>query len=57
VLFGGVSASRGGYKSWHQDKQLEKEMLKAAKNLGFERATELRDQLRKLRDSVLISPL
>ena len=38
-------------------KRLEKEMLQAAKNLEFERATELRDQLRKLRDSVFISPL
>ncbi|MGB9093499.1 MAG: excinuclease ABC subunit UvrB [Gallionella sp.] len=37
--------------------RLEKEMLKAAKNLEFERATELRDELKKLRDSVLISPL
>jgi excinuclease ABC subunit B len=32
-------------------------MLKAAKNLEFERATELRDELKKLRESVLISPL
>jgi excinuclease ABC subunit B len=38
-------------------KRLEKEMLQAAKNLEFERATELRDQLKKLRESVLISPL
>lgn len=37
--------------------RLEKEMLKAAKNLEFERATELRDQLKKLRESVLLSPL
>ncbi|MGC2049500.1 MAG: excinuclease ABC subunit UvrB [Gallionella sp.] len=37
--------------------RLEKEMLKAAKNLEFERATELRDELKKLRESVLISPL
>jgi excinuclease ABC subunit B len=37
--------------------RLEKEMLKAAKNLEFERATDLRDQLKKLRESVLISPL
>ena len=36
--------------------QLEKEMLKAAKNLEFEKATEFRDQLKKLRESVLISP-
>ena len=37
--------------------RLEKEMLRAAKNLEFERATEFRDQLKKLRESVLISPL
>jgi excinuclease ABC subunit B len=37
--------------------RLEKEMLKAAKNLEFEVATELRDQLKKLRESVLFSPL
>ncbi|MCX7194260.1 MAG: excinuclease ABC subunit UvrB [Proteobacteria bacterium] len=37
--------------------RLEKEMLAAAKNLEFEKACELRDQLKKLRDSVLISPL
>ena len=38
-------------------KRLEKEMLQAAKNLEFERAAELRDQLKKLRESVFISPL
>jgi excinuclease ABC subunit B len=38
-------------------KRLEKEMLQAAKNLEFEKATELRDQLKKLRESVLISSL
>jgi excinuclease ABC subunit B len=32
-------------------------MLKAARNLEFERAAELCDQLKKLRESVLISPL
>jgi excinuclease ABC subunit B len=37
--------------------RLEKEMLVAAKNLEFEKATGLRDQLKKLRDSVLLSPL
>ncbi len=37
--------------------RLEKEMLQAAKNLEFEKATGLRDQLKKLRESVLISPL
>jgi excinuclease ABC subunit B len=37
--------------------RLEKEMLQAAKNLEFEKATELRDQLKKLRENVLISPL
>ena len=38
-------------------KRLEKEMLQAAKNLEFERAGELRDQLKKLRESVLFSIL
>jgi excinuclease ABC subunit B len=38
-------------------KRLEKEMLQAAKNLEFERAGELRDQLKKLRASVLFSEL
>ena len=37
--------------------RLEKEMLSAAKNLEFEKAVELRDQLKKLRESVLIFPL
>jgi len=37
--------------------RLEKEMLAAAKNLEFERATTLRDQLKKLRESVLLSSL
>jgi excinuclease ABC subunit B len=37
--------------------RLEKEMLAAAKNLEFERATTLRDQLKKLRENVLLSPL
>ena len=37
--------------------RLEKEMLQAAKNLEFEKATELRDQLKRLRESVLLSPL
>ncbi|MEQ1916618.1 MAG: excinuclease ABC subunit UvrB, partial [Gallionella sp.] len=37
--------------------RLEKEMLQAAKNLEFEKAAELRDQLKKLRESVLLSPL
>jgi excinuclease ABC subunit B len=37
--------------------RLEKEMLAAAKNLEFEKACELRDQLKKLRESVLLSPL
>ncbi len=37
--------------------RLEKEMLQAARNLEFEKATELRDQLKKLRESVLLSPL
>jgi excinuclease ABC subunit B len=38
-------------------KRLEKEMLQAAKNLEFEKAAQLRDQLKKLHDSVFISPL
>jgi len=38
-------------------KRLEKEMLQAAKNLEFEKATEFRDQLKKLRESVLLSTL
>jgi excinuclease ABC subunit B len=37
--------------------QLEKEMLQAAKNLEFEKAAELRDQLKKLREGVLLSVL
>ncbi|MGC2459096.1 MAG: excinuclease ABC subunit UvrB [Gallionellaceae bacterium] len=38
-------------------RRLEKEMLQAAKNLEFERAAELRDQLRKMRESLFVSPL
>ncbi len=38
-------------------RRLEKDMLQAAKNLEFERAAEFRDQLKKLRESVLFSPL
>ncbi|MES1982438.1 MAG: excinuclease ABC subunit UvrB [Pseudomonadota bacterium] len=38
-------------------KRLEKEMLQAAKNLEFELATDLRDQLKRLRESVFTSPL
>lgn len=38
-------------------KKLEKLMLQAAKNLEFERASELRDQLKKLREAVFLSPL
>ena len=37
--------------------RLEKEMLQAAKNLEFEKAAQVRDQLKKLRESVFISPL
>ncbi|CAG0983736.1 UvrABC system protein B [Geobacteraceae bacterium] len=37
--------------------RLEKDMLQAAKNLEFERAAGLRDQLKKLRESVFVSPL
>jgi excinuclease ABC subunit B len=36
---------------------LEKEMLQAAKNLEFEKAAQLRDQLKKLRENVFFSPL
>ncbi|MDO8812604.1 MAG: excinuclease ABC subunit UvrB, partial [Gallionella sp.] len=38
-------------------KRLEKDMLQAAKNLEFEKAAELRDQLKRLREAVLLSPL
>ncbi len=38
-------------------KRLEKEMLAAAKNLEFEKAAQLRDQLKKLRESIFVSPL
>jgi len=38
-------------------KRLEKDMLQAAKNLEFEKAADLRDQLKKLRESVFLSPL
>jgi excinuclease ABC subunit B len=37
--------------------RIEKEMLQAAKNLEFEKAAQLRDQLKKLRESVFISTL
>jgi excinuclease ABC subunit B len=37
--------------------RLEKEMLQAAKNLEFEKAAQLRDQLKRLRESVFISPI
>jgi excinuclease ABC subunit B len=37
--------------------RLEKEMMQAAKNLEFEKAAQLRDQLKKLRESVFLSPL
>ncbi|HZW86952.1 MAG TPA: UvrB/UvrC motif-containing protein [Gallionella sp.] len=37
--------------------RLGKAMLQAAKNLEFKKAVEFRDQLKKLRESVLISPL
>jgi excinuclease ABC subunit B len=37
-------------------RRLEKDMLQAAKNLDFERAAELRDELKKLRESVLFQP-
>ena len=38
-------------------KRLEKAMLQAAKNLEFERAAEMRDQLKKLRENILLSTL
>ena len=38
-------------------RQLESEMKTAAKNLEFEKAAQLRDQLKKLRESVFLSPL
>ena len=37
--------------------RMEKEMLQSAKNLEFEKAAGFRDQLKKLRESVLLSPL
>jgi excinuclease ABC subunit B len=37
--------------------RLEKEMLQAAKNLEFEKAAQARDQLKRLRESVLLSTL
>ena len=37
--------------------RLEKEMLQAAKNLEFEKAADLRDQLKRLRENVLLSTL
>ncbi len=37
--------------------ELEKEMLQAAKNLEFGHPAALRDELKKLRESVLTSPL
>ncbi|MBI1887272.1 MAG: excinuclease ABC subunit UvrB [Nitrosomonadales bacterium] len=37
--------------------RLEKDMLQAAKNLEFEKAAQLRDLLKKLRESVFLSPL
>ncbi len=37
--------------------RLEKDMMQAAKNLEFEKAAQLRDQLKRLRESVFISPL
>ena len=37
--------------------RLEKEMLAAAKNLEFEKAAQLRDQLKRLRESVFQSPI
>ena len=37
--------------------RLEKEMLNAAKNLEFEKAAQVRDQLKKLRESIFLSPL
>ena len=37
--------------------RIEKEMLQAAKNLEFEKAAQIRDQLKKLKESVFLSPL
>jgi len=37
-------------------RRLEKDMLYAAKNLDFERAASLRDELKKLRENVLFNP-
>ncbi len=38
-------------------RRLEKEMLQSAKNLEFEHAAELRDQLRTMREALFVSPL
>ena len=35
-------------------KQLEKEMLEAARNLEFERAAQLRDQLKMLKEKLFL---
>jgi excinuclease ABC subunit B len=35
-------------------KQLEKSMLEAARNLEFERAAQLRDQLNKLKEKLFM---
>jgi excinuclease ABC subunit B len=35
-------------------KKLEKDMLEAAKNLEFERAANLRDELKKLKERLFI---
>jgi excinuclease ABC subunit B len=38
-------------------RRLEKDMLEAAKNLEFEKAAQLRDQLKALREGAFLSPL
>ena len=38
-------------------KRIEKEMLEAARNLEFEKAANLRDQLKVLKEQAWINPL
>ena len=37
-------------------KKLEKEMYECAKNLEFERAAEIRDELRKIKEKLFVDP-
>jgi excinuclease ABC subunit B len=44
-----IEAPEGDYDTRREAEDIEKEMLKAAEQLDFERAAELRDKLRKIR--------